>query len=84
MVLHTIVYMAHLTSYCCKRYIINSTAVQQYMWFCCKRVPGTLLPLLLTAAAVRTESGIIIEELLSPMPLVLGCTGIGSKGVLET
>ena len=42
MVLYTVVYMAHLTSYYrCKQYIpgiTNSTAVQQYMWFCCKRV----------------------------------------------
>ena len=38
LVLYAIVYVDYLTSYCCKQYIINSTAVQQYIWFCCKRV----------------------------------------------
>ena len=43
---------AHLTSYCCKQYIAYSTAVQWYMWYCCKK--GTLLPLRLQYVQNRT------------------------------
>ena len=41
----------HLASYRSKQYIINSTAVQQYMWYCRKTVHYIITA---AAAAVRT------------------------------